>query len=720
MQEILSDIPLDNPAEDRLGYAPFAKSLAEALCKFNDVEGLVFALFAPWGNGKTTCLNFIQYYIENNQGYEKPIIVWFNPWWFSGHGDLLNQFFKEFKATLGKKDAFKDLINKLAGFGEIVSEIPEPTGIVKYLGKILPSFNKMQEKQAREIKEEIAKEIKKQGVRILIIIDDIDRLSADEIVSIFRVIKAVANFPRTSYLIAFDKDVVVRALKRVQKVSGENYLEKIVQVPFDLPLPDKISLRKLFFEMLDKIFAGTPEELFDRTYFGNVFWDGIDHFIRTVRNANRLTNALKITYPSVVGEVNPVDFLAIETIRIFLPEIYYLIRSNPEMFSGHSESRGIFGPGIEDIKPFHNNWLNQLPENDKETVKKLMLRIFPKLRAVFDKTHYGPDWESDWRKKLRICSPEKFPIYFKFAIPDGQISNAEMKAFLALAENTDTFSNVLLELLNQRSSDGRTRASVFLEMMEDYTKKEIPEDHFKNILQSLFNVGDQLLAPEDEPHGLFGFGNDVLMGRIMFQLLKRYDNQQERFEILKEVFTNGVALSTIVREISVLGQQHGKHGSEVDEQKDRLVGYLHLEELEHIGLKKIKDAATSGDLIKSSKFASILYRWKEWENDDAPKKWIESDLLNSDEGIAELLVGFLSKIHSQALDDRVSRSNWRLDPKVLEPFLDTSTIIDKTRQIVNNSPEWLKDKKRVAVETFIKEYDLRAKGKDPDWAMDDE
>jgi len=79
MQDIFADNPLENPADDRLGYALFAKSLAEALCKFNDDEGLVFALFAPWGSGKTTCLNFIQYYIEAEQGDEKPLIVRFNP-----------------------------------------------------------------------------------------------------------------------------------------------------------------------------------------------------------------------------------------------------------------------------------------------------------------------------------------------------------------------------------------------------------------------------------------------------------------------------------------------------------------------------------------------------------------------------------------------------------------------------------------------------------------
>ncbi|OPX93177.1 MAG: KAP family P-loop domain protein [Pelotomaculum sp. PtaB.Bin104] len=562
MQDILADTPLENPADDRLGYAPFAKNLAEAICKFNNDEGLVFALFAPWGSGKTTCLNFIQYYIEAKEGEEKPLIVRFNPWWFSGRGDLLNQFFKEFRAALGKNDIFKELLGKLDWFGEIISDIPDPTGIVKYLGKILPVLNQMPEKQAWEIKEEISKEIRKKDIRILIIIDDIDRLSADEIVTIFRVIKAVANFPKTSYLIAFDKDVVVKALKRVQRVPGANYLEKIIQVPFDMPLPDKISVRKLFLETLVKVFAGTTEDLFDQTYFGNVFWDGIDHFLKTVRDVKRLTNALKITYPSVMGEVNPVDFLAIETIRVFLPDIYYLIRSNSEMFSGLADRQGYLGPNIEKLKLFHNQWLENLPENEKGIVKNLMLRIFPKLRAVFDNNFYGPDWEATWRKQLRICSPDKFQIYFKFAIPEGQISNAEMKAFLALAEDKNSFGKLLLDLANQHCSDGRSRASVFLERMEDYTGKEIPKAHIKNILFALFDVGDHLLVPEDESRGFFSFGNDVRLGRIMFQLLKRYDNQQERFEILKEVFTNGNALSSIVTEIATLGQQHGKLGSE--------------------------------------------------------------------------------------------------------------------------------------------------------------
>jgi predicted KAP-like P-loop ATPase len=116
------------------------------------------------------------------------------------------------------------------------------------------------------------------------IIDDIDRLTAEEIRQLFRVIKAVADFPNVIYLLAFDKAIAIKALEQIQDLSGEDYLEKIIQVPFELPLPDKTSLRTLFFEKLGPIFADTPQESFDQTYWGNIFFEGVDHFINTPRD----------------------------------------------------------------------------------------------------------------------------------------------------------------------------------------------------------------------------------------------------------------------------------------------------------------------------------------------------------------------------------------------------------------------------------------------------
>jgi len=232
-EAILADTPLENPKDDRLGYARFAKNLAEVLCNLSTEECLVFALHGPWGSGKTTCLNFVLHYINKKPEDQKPLIIRFNPWWFSGHGDLLRQFFREFCVALGKETKFKKLIEIIANLVEIASEVPEPTGIGKLSGKLASRWLKeaTTDKETWRMREKIKEEIKKQNRRILVIIDDIDRLTAEEIKSLFKVIKAVADFPKTAYLLAFDKEVVIKALEDIQGKSGKDYLEKIVQIP---------------------------------------------------------------------------------------------------------------------------------------------------------------------------------------------------------------------------------------------------------------------------------------------------------------------------------------------------------------------------------------------------------------------------------------------------------------------------------------------------------
>ena len=720
MNGILADIPLENPKDDRLGYDPIAKNLANALCSIKTDECLVFALYGPWGSGKTTCINFILHYIGERPEEQRPIVVRFNPWWFSGRGELLNQFFREFCAALEKEKRFEQVIEFIADLLQVASEIPELTGFGKAGAKIASHWLKQaaKGKEVWKLREEIRKSLQEQNKRILVVIDDIDRLPSEEIRSLFRVIKAVADFPKTTYLLAFDKSVVVKALADLQGKSGEDFLEKIVQVPFDLPAIDKLALRKMFFEQLDLILSDTSQELFDQTYWGNVFWDGIDHFLNTMRNVKRLINALKVIYPSVKGEVNFVDFVAIETIRVFASDIYQLIRHNPEMFIGLSFKGS--EPQDQAKMSFHEKWLSKISEESyKKAIKGLISQVFPIVEYAFRNVSWdATGGESEWRKKRRMCSSEDiFKIYFSFSIPEGEISRLEMLAILALAEDSEAFGNKLLELSKQRRPDRSTRVSAFLERLEDYTEKDISEEHIPMILQALFDVGDDLLLPEDKGYDLLSWGNDVRIGRIMFQLLKRYETQEKRFEILKEVFSKGHAISMIVSEVTTLGKQHGKYGGKKKEPEECLLNAKHLEELEKIALYKIKDASLNSDFVKTPKLAHILYRWSDWEGEDPVKKWVKK-IIASDEGLADFLVAFLSEVQSYSLGDRVARTHWRLDPKSIEPFINPSEIIERCRKLLETSPDWLVDRRKIAVETFIRWYDLRAEGKDPDspWA----
>ncbi len=199
----------------------------------------------------------------------------------------------------------------------------------------------------------------------------------------------------------------------------------------------------------------------------------------------------------------------------------------------------------------------------------------------------------------------------------------------------------------------------------------------------------------------------------MFQLLKRYKTQEERFKVLEGVFSNGHAVSMIVREVAILGQQHGKYDGQTKSDEECLVHIQHLEKLEGIALYKIKQAVENGELLKNPKMAYILYRWRDCEGDEPVREWV-SNVITSDEGFIDFLTAFLSKTYSHGIDDKVVKVEWRLDPKSIEPFVNPAEIIARSKNLFKLSPDWLKEKKKIAVETFVKWYDLQAEGKNPE------
>ena len=150
----------------------------------------------------------------------------------------------------------------MANFAELIAATPVPYA---RFGKPAARLIRQKKKDVQDIKKKVASRIAKQSRRILIVIDDIDRLTGEEIRQLFRLVKAVADFPNVLYLLAFDKEVVIKALDEFHGIPGKEYLEKIVQVPFELPSADKAEIRPLFFERLSVILRDTHEELFDPT-----------------------------------------------------------------------------------------------------------------------------------------------------------------------------------------------------------------------------------------------------------------------------------------------------------------------------------------------------------------------------------------------------------------------------------------------------------------------
>jgi predicted KAP-like P-loop ATPase len=699
-----ADKPLTEPQEDQLGYAVFAKHLAFSLIRMIPSEGFVVAIYGPWGSGKTTLLNFLFHYFRQAPVADQPIVVPFNPWWFSGHENLTKHFFDQFQASLASSEVgLANLQGKFAEFADMVSELPASIHIPYIaIGKIAVEFTPMKPsvKNVIKLKMEIAEELRKQTRRIFVTVDDIDRLNPEEIRQFFGVIKSVADFPNVLYLLTFDKKVVIEALRESQGISGESYLEKIVQFPFELPLPDRSSLSRLLFARLEIIMAGTPEGLFDQTYWGNVYKRGIEHFISTPRKINLLTNTLGVTYPAVQGEVNPVDFIAIETLRIFCPDAYNIIRNYPDKFTG----REWIASKVEQLRTFQDSWVNQVAEEDRESVRGILSQLFPKLGEMWGDMGFDPPHEATWRRQLRICSPHIFPIFFHLALPEGDISNAEIIVILSQAHNPQEFSARLLELAAQARPDGFTRLHAFLDRLTDYTGTEITEESIPSIFLSLFDVGDKFIRSEDEGSGKLPIGNDQRLVQIILQLLRRLP-WDSRFDALRQAITPGRAVFLSAKIVMELGKLSRKQAGEDRPKPEALIHHDEMLVLESLVLSKIRNAAADESILKSPKLPEILAHWQDLAGEAEPITWV-NQVGGDDHNFAILLERFMKKEVSHSMLQVNGDPRYHLNPKVLTPFLNPEIILGRSHALMES--EWLGKPQKAALRQFIKDHELKS------------
>jgi predicted KAP-like P-loop ATPase len=701
INELLADKPLIKPQQDRLGYGPFAKHLADSVCRMNVLGGFVIAVYGPWGFGKSTLLNFFDYYLQQKPEDEQPIIVHFNPWLFSSDEDITKRFISQIQTSLSQVKAlpegFKARITNLL---KAVSEIPVPYAEA---GKALVKLFDHQQRDTSELKAELEDKLAERHPRIVVTIDDIDKLAAEDIKQLFHLLGGIPNFNNVVYLLLFDRQVVINKLGDTEGIPGEVYLQKVVQVPFELPIPDKTSLRRLLFEKLSAIFADIPKQLFEQSYWGNVYYQGIDYFITNPCDITYLTNILTVTYAATKGEVNPIDFIAIETLRVFQPMIYNIIWKNPQFFAGHLASQSPLVATIDEFKRFHYSWLAQLKEPEKEAVRQIVIHLFPKLNTVWHNTYYSAEHESTWCKQLRLCSLEVFPNYFRLALAKSESSKTKMTSILALGKDASAFAENLLELASQKRSDGTTEVRAFLEQMEEYTQRAIAINYIPSIVQAFFDVGDRLLQTEDEAYGIFDFGNDIRIGRIISQLLRRL-MEPARFEILKEAMFKGSALSIIVGQVVTWSQEQGAdRADELNPIESEILSEEHLKEIETISLNRLRGASQQNSLLQTPKLPEILSYWQSRAKEEV-EQWIEK-IFETDEGLVNLLEKFQRKDLSKQGSNGMDNISYELDPQWLEPYLETSLIVNRVRSLKQSSG--LTPAKKTALSHFVEAYDLR-------------
>lgn len=552
------DAPITSSSEDDLGRAPVAHDFAESIRELDASQGLVVGILGPWGHGKSSFINLMR---EQFAIAPALTVVDFNPWMFSGSNQLVKFFFTEIAAELNvhSKSRFGKTADWLAQYASILKPvsqfIPVPGAAAvgevtaAALGGLAETTNA--ERSAKKVREEITTELASLAQPIVVVIDDIDRLTTLEIREIFKLVRLTASFPNIIYVLAFDRERVEQALTE-DGIPGRAYLEKIVQLSFDVPhAPEKL-LRSQVFEELNRILAPVTNATLDESRWRDVYWEVIDPLFSNMRDVTRYAISAQSTIRSLCVEVDLVDLLAMEALRVFRPELaHQLSKFRSELTS----TREVMGRKDDRAQKAIDALLAKFPEDD-EVVRALFNRVFPAAVQYVGNNHFGSDWLRAWRTAHRMAHIDFLNLYFDRVAPDELVAFRSAERALELLSDGVALKGYLTDL-NPKQLESILEGLASLEAK--YTTEMVVPGSI-----TLLNLIDTI--PENEERGLFDIGSPkISVGRVILRLLRCVGDEAEREAFVSQILDGIETYSSQLDLIHSVGYGEGAGNKLVSE-----------------------------------------------------------------------------------------------------------------------------------------------------------
>ncbi len=662
-----ADRPLDFGNEpDLLGRAPFAHSIARAILGWHGRESLVIALYGGWGEGKSSVMAMVRHHLHV-KGKPIPIQITFNPWEWSGQNQLAKAFFDEIGLQLERHGVTesnpteREVGSDLRELGRIlhnIAEIGAPLGrvasvllpptaafwvaaseLLKAGSRVVTSklefeSNSTTSKQRSvyDVKQTLKERLGGLNNRIVVFIDDIDRLAADEIRLLFQLIKANSDFPNLVFFLAFQRDVIEKALEStIRTGSGGDFLEKIVQVPLNLPLIQPEHLRREWIHMVHGILEtrGFASRYSPDT--AGYLWDtGIRAYVRSLRDLNRLRSSFDFHLGLFEDpdDVDARDLLVLEVLRVFEPTLYSEVIRNFDPFGNDTPpepEEPIHPQGIQNAEELH-----ALIER-AQVVKGMGLReaAYGLLSMLLPEDRYrSPEFgERDRRPEIhgpRFYLEGSRMRYLHFGLPESEITQADRRALSDSLDRPAAFCQRLRQLA------ARGLLLQALDLCEILFEPN-PEQGAK----LLFTLDDSIIESQRRRSQ-----DDLAEGQLrVLQSCLRHIALEPRWLLVQSSirWTENLRLAaTFIKREDRLTPPHEPNTASSPHLRER----IHLDVARSNWLARVQEQSAKPGFAKNPSLHAILATWLEWAPDRMVVREWAANLVDKPDGYLILAKAF--------------------------------------------------------------------------------
>ena len=433
-----------------------------------------------------------QYFTVKNQLVE----IHFSPWNCTSKEQLLEEYLKLLSNQLNF--VIPNIAPKLLQYANIVTGID----LCGYLGNF---FTK---KDISTLKNEIEEILYQTDKKIIVVIDDFDRIQGEEIFNLLKLIGIIANFPNIVNIVAYDKEYILSNLNMYfESIKETNNAEKYIQkiIPFEFPLP-QISHTKMQ-ELFNVEFKGIINNtIYNELGLNDNFSNTIGGYLKNIRDLKQLLSAFEFHYKTFKHQginINITDLLFITAIKTFNYNLWLDIYNCGKFY--FSPNNNIFKDleilrSIGNEKEYFDNHLkyNELDSFEKNIICSMIPRISEvneyKTQAILDSNVYTI-------KRLWHDS-NTFNMYFEYNPPKSNIKN--ILKYLQIEDfSCSEFSKLIKTDVDWSDLNDIVFAPQYIKLLEEN-------------IQSILNFLEFILTNNKEAYNQFNFiyfqhGNEYIL-----------------------------------------------------------------------------------------------------------------------------------------------------------------------------------------------------------------